>query len=145
MTTSEKLSSLACELAGEAWDYDRRRLSAQAYVRQEAAEAVTKQAERIQREDAIFEDPATPQDRPDRLTCANCMGIRRATCEPLGGPTQTPNSDHGDDSLLGLSGPRKASAVSTTTAVEASVAVPSTDWPGSAPGATITLRLQFNV
>ena len=26
MTTIEKLRALACELAGEAWDYDRRRL-----------------------------------------------------------------------------------------------------------------------
>lgn len=56
MTTVEKLRTIARELAGEAWDYDRRRLAAQAYVRQEAAKAVMKQADAIQREDAIFEE-----------------------------------------------------------------------------------------
>ena len=56
MTTIEKLRTLAHELAGEAWDYDRRYLPAQAYVRREAAKAVMKQADSIQREDAIFED-----------------------------------------------------------------------------------------
>ena len=39
MTTIEKLRALACELAGEAWDYDRRRLAAQAHVRREAAKS----------------------------------------------------------------------------------------------------------
>ena len=57
MTTIERLRTLARELAGEAWDYDRRRLSAQAHVRREAAKAVMNQADTIQREDAIFEDP----------------------------------------------------------------------------------------
>ena len=33
MTTIEKLRTLARELAGEAWDYDRRHLPAQAQVR----------------------------------------------------------------------------------------------------------------
>ena len=56
MTTIQKLRTLAGELAGEAWDYDRRRLSAQAYVRREAAKTVMSQADTIQREDAVFED-----------------------------------------------------------------------------------------
>ena len=33
MTTAEKLRTLARELAAEAWDYERRQLAAQAYVR----------------------------------------------------------------------------------------------------------------
>ena len=57
MTTIEKLRSLARDLAGEAWDYDRRHLVAQAHVRRNAAKTVMKQADAIQREDAIFEDP----------------------------------------------------------------------------------------
>ncbi len=57
MTTIEKLRILARELAGEAWDYDRRRLPAQAHVRRLAASAVMNQADNIQREDAMFEDP----------------------------------------------------------------------------------------
>ena len=57
MKTVEKLRTLARDLAGEAWDYDRRHLVAQAYVRRKAAKAVMKQADAIQREDAIFEDP----------------------------------------------------------------------------------------
>ena len=57
MRTVEKLRTLARDLAGEAWDYDRRHLAAQAYVRRQAAKAVMKQADAIQREDAIFEDP----------------------------------------------------------------------------------------
>jgi len=57
MTTIEKPRALARDLAGEAWDYDRRQLVAQAYVRRKAAKAVMKQADAIQREDAIFEDP----------------------------------------------------------------------------------------
>lgn len=56
MTTVDKLRALARELAGEAWDHDRRCLPAQAYVRREAAKAVMKQADSIQREDAIFDD-----------------------------------------------------------------------------------------
>ena len=59
MTTIEKLRTLARELAGEAWDYDRRHLTAQAYVRREAAKAVMKQADSIQQEDAIFDDSPT--------------------------------------------------------------------------------------
>ena len=62
MTTIEKLRTLARELAGEAWDYERRQLAAQAYVRREAAKAVMDQADTIQREDAIFEDPPTGYD-----------------------------------------------------------------------------------
>ena len=58
MTTIEKLRTLARELAGEAWDYDRRRLAAQAYVSRKAAKAVMKQADAIQHEDTIFEDPS---------------------------------------------------------------------------------------
>ena len=57
MTTIEKLRTLARELAGEAWDYERRRLCAQARVRRDAARAVMEQADAIQREDAMFEDP----------------------------------------------------------------------------------------
>ena len=57
MTTIEKLRLLARELAGEAWDYERRRLAAQAYVRRNAARAVMNQADTIQREDDFFDDP----------------------------------------------------------------------------------------
>ena len=56
MTTTEKLRSLARELVGEAWDFERRRLPAQAHVRREAARAAMEQADAIQREDAMFED-----------------------------------------------------------------------------------------
>lgn len=63
MTTIEKLRTLARELAGEAWDYDRQHLVAQAYVRREGAKTVMKQAEIIRREDAIFEDPSGVDDR----------------------------------------------------------------------------------
>lgn len=59
MTIVDKLRTLARELAGEAWNYDHRRLPAQAYVRRMAAKAVMDQADCIQREDAIFEDGAT--------------------------------------------------------------------------------------
>ena len=62
MTTIEKLRILARELAGEPWDYDRRHLGAQAHVRREAADAVMQQADAIQREDAIFEDPSGGDD-----------------------------------------------------------------------------------
>lgn len=57
MTTIERLRALARDLAGEAWDYKRRHLAAQAHVRRKAAKTVMKQADAIQREDAIFEDP----------------------------------------------------------------------------------------
>lgn len=66
MSTVEKLRTLARELAGEAWDYDRRHLSAQAYVRREAAKAVMNQADTIQREDAIFADTPIGNDRLDQ-------------------------------------------------------------------------------
>ena len=56
MTTIDKLRTLARELAGEAWEYDRRHLAAQAHVRREAAKAVMNQADAIESEDAIFED-----------------------------------------------------------------------------------------
>ena len=63
MTIIEKLRALARELAGHAWDYDRRRLRAQAYVRREAARAVMKQADAIQLEDAMFDDPPIQGNR----------------------------------------------------------------------------------
>ncbi len=57
MMSIEKLRSLARELAGEAWDYERRQLAAQAHVRRTAAKVLMTQADTIQRDDAIFEDP----------------------------------------------------------------------------------------
>ena len=66
MTTVDKLRELARELAGEAWDHERRCLPAQAYVRREAAKAVMKQADSIQREDAIFDD--SPGESSDPIT-----------------------------------------------------------------------------
>ena len=51
MMTIEKLRALARELAGEAWDYDRRCLAAQAYVRRKAAKVLMTQADTIQREE----------------------------------------------------------------------------------------------
>ena len=57
MMTIEKLRALARELAGEAWDYDRRCLAAQAYVRRKAAKVLMTQADTIQHEDEMFEDP----------------------------------------------------------------------------------------
>ena len=57
MRTIEKLRALARELAGEAWDYKRRQLAAQAYVRRNAARTVMNLADTIQREDDFFEDP----------------------------------------------------------------------------------------
>ncbi|MDE2676434.1 MAG: hypothetical protein OXI76_00860 [Gemmatimonadota bacterium] len=62
MKTIEKLRTLARELAGEAWDYERRQLVAQAHVRREAAEAVIHQADAIRREDSIFEDSTVRYD-----------------------------------------------------------------------------------
>ena len=59
MTSIEKLRNLARELAGEAWDYHRRHLPAQAHVRRLAAKVVMNQADSIQDEDAMFEDPPT--------------------------------------------------------------------------------------
>ena len=59
MTTIEKLRALAREMAGEASDYERRRLPAQAHVRRVAAKTVMNQADSIQEEDAMFEDPPT--------------------------------------------------------------------------------------
>ena len=56
-TTSEKLRTLARELAGEAWDHERRRLAAQAHVRRQAARALMTQADNIQHEDEMFQDP----------------------------------------------------------------------------------------
>ena len=56
MMSIEKLRTLSCELAGEAWDYERRQLDAQAYVRRRAAHVLMTQADAIQREDAMFED-----------------------------------------------------------------------------------------
>lgn len=58
MTTVDKLRALARELAGEAWDYERRGLVAQAYVRCKAAIALMNQVGIVQHEDAIFEDHA---------------------------------------------------------------------------------------
>lgn len=62
MTTAERLRTLARELAGEAWDYERRCLAAQAHVRREAASAVVKQADIIECEDAMFDDPSAGDD-----------------------------------------------------------------------------------
>lgn len=62
MTTIEKLRNLARELAGEAWDHDRRRLAAQAHVRRQAADVVMTQAETIQHEDEMFKDPPPRSD-----------------------------------------------------------------------------------
>ncbi|MXV96972.1 MAG: hypothetical protein F4Y07_15035 [Gemmatimonadetes bacterium] len=62
MRSIEKLRALARELAGEAWDYGRRHLSAQAYVRRKAADALMTQADTIQREDEMFEDPSAEVD-----------------------------------------------------------------------------------
>ena len=74
MTTIEKLRTLARELAGEAWDYDRRRLPAQAHFRRFAASAVMNQADSIQHEDAMFEDP--PGDR--QRSSGSPSEVRRA-------------------------------------------------------------------
>lgn len=57
MTSIEYLQTLARTLAGEAWDYERRHLAAQAHVRRRAARVLMTQADTIQREDAMFEDP----------------------------------------------------------------------------------------
>lgn len=67
MTSIRKLRALARELAGEAWEYGRRQLAAQAYVRRKAANVLVTQADTIQREDAMFEDPHVEFDGPDRL------------------------------------------------------------------------------
>ena len=58
----QKLRTLARELAGEAWDYERRQLAAQAYVRRTAAKVLMTQADSIQGEDAMFEDPQAEFD-----------------------------------------------------------------------------------
>ena len=58
MTTIEKLRTLARELAGEAWDYDRRQLAAQARVRRLAAKAVMKQADAIMIAGECLREPA---------------------------------------------------------------------------------------
>ena len=55
MMSIEKLRTLARELAGEAWDYKRRQLVAQAHVRRKAAKVLMIQAQAIEREDAMFE------------------------------------------------------------------------------------------
>lgn len=57
MMTIEKLRALAYELDGEALNHDHRHLCAQAYIRRLAAKALMKQADSIQREDAMFADP----------------------------------------------------------------------------------------
>ena len=68
MTTIERLRTLARELAGEAWDYERRCLVAQAHVRRVAAKAVLNQADSIQREDSIFEDQPVGASQARPLT-----------------------------------------------------------------------------
>ena len=60
--TIAKLRTLARELAGDAWDYERRQLAAQAHVRRRAARVLMTQADTIQREDAMFEDPQAEFD-----------------------------------------------------------------------------------
>ena len=62
MMSIQKLRTLARELAGEAWDYERRHLVAQAHVRRRAARVLMTQAHTIQREDAMFEDLRTECD-----------------------------------------------------------------------------------
>ena len=62
MMRIEKLRTLARELAGEAWDYERRHPAAQAHVRRKAARVLVTQADTIQREDAMFEDPHVDVD-----------------------------------------------------------------------------------
>ena len=62
MMRIDKLRALARELAGEAWDYERRQLAAQADVRRKAATVLMTQADTIQREDAMFEDPQAEFD-----------------------------------------------------------------------------------
>ena len=57
MMSIKKLRALARELAGEAWDYERRQLAAQAHVRRKAAKVLMTQADTIQGEDAMFEVP----------------------------------------------------------------------------------------
>lgn len=57
MMSIEKLRALARDLAGEAWDYERRQLAAQAHVRRKAAKVLMTQADTIRREDAMFEVP----------------------------------------------------------------------------------------
>ena len=59
----QRLRTIARELAGEAWDYERRQLPAQAYVRRRAAKVLMTQADIIQREDTMFEDPQAAQER----------------------------------------------------------------------------------
>lgn len=44
------------------WDYERRHLAAQAHVRRKAARVLVTQADTIQREDAMFEDPHVDVD-----------------------------------------------------------------------------------
>ena len=56
MTTIERLRTLARELAGEAWDFRRCHLPAQAHVRRLAASAVMNQADSIEDGDAMCED-----------------------------------------------------------------------------------------
>ena len=58
----QKLRTLARELAGEAWHYERRQLVAQAAVRRTAAKVLMTQADTIQREDAMFDDPQAEFD-----------------------------------------------------------------------------------
>ena len=68
---------------GEAWDYKRRHLVAQAHVRRKAAKTVMKQADAIQREDAIFEDP--PEDKTPRRGIPSCVGrdlLQGLSCHP---------------------------------------------------------------
>ncbi len=62
MRSIERLRTLARELAGEAWDYERRYLAAQAHVRRRAAKVLMTQADTIQREDEMFEDLRTELD-----------------------------------------------------------------------------------
>ena len=74
MITIEKLRTVARELAHEARDYDRRQLSAQAYVRREAAKAMMNQADTIEREDAIFDpSPGGHGVEATRANPSRCM------------------------------------------------------------------------
>ena len=57
----------------EARDDERRQLAVQACVRRKAAKAVMNQADTIQREDAIFEDPPEGYDRSNHGRPIRCV------------------------------------------------------------------------
>jgi len=113
MRTIARLRTLARELAGEAWDYERRRLAAQAHVRRNAAKAVMRQADAIQREDAIFEDPPT-YDGPDHAACA--LVCARTDWEDRDGVVRYQRTNNGVGSRGGKSGGSKGRNLGASTA-----------------------------